>query len=74
MMTGIVLGKQAPDCVINDFNGQPVRLSDYRVRKQVVLAYTYPAMDRGSEGGEWNAPSSGGCHPNTPPDDAVFLN
>ena len=38
-MTDMALGKHAPDFVINDFNGQPVRLSDYRGKKHVVLAF-----------------------------------
>lgn len=38
-MTEIALGKQAPDFVINDFNGQPVNLSNYRGKKHVVLAF-----------------------------------
>jgi peroxiredoxin len=39
MMTDIALGKQAPEFSINDFNGQPVRLSDYRGKRHVVLAF-----------------------------------
>lgn len=38
-MTDIALGKQAPDFVINDFDGQPVSLADYRGKKHVVLAF-----------------------------------
>jgi mycoredoxin-dependent peroxiredoxin len=38
-MTDIALGKIAPDFTINDFNDQPVNLSDYRGRKNVVLAF-----------------------------------
>jgi mycoredoxin-dependent peroxiredoxin len=38
-MTDIALGKQAPDFMINDFNGQPVSLADYRGRKHIVLAF-----------------------------------
>lgn len=38
-MTDIALGKHAPDFVINDFNGQTVRLSDFRGKKHVVLAF-----------------------------------
>lgn len=38
-MTDIALGKQAPDFTINDFNGQPYKLSDYRGRKHAVLAF-----------------------------------
>jgi hypothetical protein len=60
--------------MINDFNGQPVRLPDYRVRKHVVLAYTYPAMDRGSEGGNGMYRLPGAVIPIPPLDDAMFLN
>lgn len=38
-MTDIAMGKQAPDFTINDFNGQPYRLSDYRGKKHAVLAF-----------------------------------
>ncbi len=38
-MTDIGLGKQAPDFTINDFNGQPYKLLDYRGKKHVVLAF-----------------------------------
>jgi peroxiredoxin (alkyl hydroperoxide reductase subunit C) len=38
-MTDIAVGKQAPDFVINNFNGQPVSLADYRGKKHVVLAF-----------------------------------
>jgi peroxiredoxin len=38
-MTDLAVGKQAPDFVINDFNGQPVRLSDFHGKKHVVLAF-----------------------------------
>ena len=38
-MNDIGLGKQAPDFTINDFNGQPYKLSDYRGKKHVVLAF-----------------------------------
>jgi peroxiredoxin len=39
MMTDIAVGKQAPDFSIDDFNGQPYKLSDYRGKKHVVLAF-----------------------------------
>ena len=39
MKIDIALGKQAPDFTINDFNGQPIRLSDFRSKKHVVLAF-----------------------------------
>jgi peroxiredoxin len=38
-MTDIALGKHAPDFVINNFNGQPISLLDYRGKKHVVLAF-----------------------------------
>jgi peroxiredoxin len=38
-MADIGLGKQAPDFTISDFTGQPYKLSDYRSKKHVVLAF-----------------------------------
>jgi peroxiredoxin len=33
------LGKQAPDFVLNDFDGRSFRLSEYKGRKHIVLAF-----------------------------------
>lgn len=38
-MTDVALGKKAPDFTINDFNGQPYKLSEYRGKKHAVLAF-----------------------------------
>lgn len=40
-MAAIQQGDQAPDFELNDSTGQPVRLSDYRGKKAVVLVF-YP--------------------------------
>jgi len=39
MDSEIGTGKQAPDFVLNDFAGQPVRLSDFKGNKHLVLAF-----------------------------------
>lgn len=39
MKIEIAVGKQAPDFSINDFNGQPFKLSDYRGKKYALLAF-----------------------------------
>jgi len=36
-MSKVALNAQAPDFTLDDFEGHPVRLSDYRGRKIVVL-------------------------------------
>lgn len=36
-MSKAALNVQAPDFILDDFAGRPVRLSDYRGRKIVVL-------------------------------------
>jgi peroxiredoxin len=38
-MGKIQLNQPAPDFELNDFNGQKVRLSDFRNRKNVVLIF-----------------------------------
>jgi peroxiredoxin len=38
-MTEIVLGINAQDFELNDFNGQIIRLSSYRGSKHIVLAF-----------------------------------
>lgn len=35
----IAVGKQAPDFAISDFTGHPYKLSNYRGKKHVVLAF-----------------------------------
>jgi peroxiredoxin len=39
MKDNLALGKQAPAFMINDLDGRPIQLSDYRGRKHVVLAF-----------------------------------
>lgn len=41
-MSSISLNTPAPDFTLSDFNGQPVSLSDYRAKSNVVLV-----MNRG---------------------------
>lgn len=41
------VGQPAPDFVLNDQNGHPVRLSDYRGKKSVVLAFYVRAFTPG---------------------------
>jgi thioredoxin-dependent peroxiredoxin len=41
------VGQQAPDFVLNDQNGHPVRLSDFRGRNSVVLAFYIRAFTPG---------------------------
>ncbi len=38
-MARVEVHTQAPDFVLEDFRGRPVRLSDYRGRKHVVLVF-----------------------------------
>jgi peroxiredoxin (alkyl hydroperoxide reductase subunit C) len=38
-MSKIQLNLRAPDFVLNDLNDQPVRLSDFRDKKNVVLVF-----------------------------------
>lgn len=33
------LSQEAPNFTLDDFNGQPVSLSDYKFRKNVVLVF-----------------------------------
>jgi len=37
--TSLAVGQPAPDFVLNDANGQPVRLSDYRDQRKVVIVF-----------------------------------
>jgi len=41
------VGQPAPDFVLNDQNGHPARLSDYRGKKTVVLAFYIRAFTPG---------------------------
>ena len=41
------VGQPAPDFVLNDQNGRPVRLSDFRGKKSVVLAFYIRAFTPG---------------------------
>ena len=45
--THLKIGDQAPDFTLNDTNGQPVRLSDFRGKKNVVLAFYVMAFTGG---------------------------
>jgi peroxiredoxin len=38
-MPKVELNDQAPDFVLNDFQGNPVLLSDFRGKKRVVLVF-----------------------------------
>jgi peroxiredoxin len=38
-MTKVQINTPAPDFALDDFRGQPVRLSDYQGRKHVVLVF-----------------------------------
>jgi peroxiredoxin Q/BCP len=42
--TGLAAGARAPEFTLNDQNGRPVRLADFRGRKNVVV-YFYPKDD-----------------------------
>jgi peroxiredoxin len=41
------VGQTAPDFTLNDQNGNPVRLSDFRGKKSVVLAFYIRAFTPG---------------------------
>jgi len=41
------MGQPAPDFVLNDQNGRPVRLSEFRGKKSVVLAFYIRAFTPG---------------------------
>jgi peroxiredoxin Q/BCP len=41
------VGQPAPDFVLNDQNGRPVRLIDFRGKKSVVLAFYVRAFTPG---------------------------
>jgi len=41
------VGDQAPDFTLNDTEGQPVKLSDFRGKKNVVLAFYVLAFTGG---------------------------
>jgi peroxiredoxin len=39
MKSESAIGKQAPDFTFNDLNGQVIKLSEFRSKKHVVLAF-----------------------------------
>ena len=43
----LTVGQPAPDFTLNDQNGRPVRLSDFRGKKSVVLAFYIRAFTPG---------------------------
>jgi cytochrome oxidase Cu insertion factor (SCO1/SenC/PrrC family) len=45
--TSLKVGDAAPDFTLNDTNGTPVRLSDFRGKKNVVLAFYVLAFTGG---------------------------
>jgi cytochrome oxidase Cu insertion factor (SCO1/SenC/PrrC family) len=45
--THLKVGDRAPDFTLNDTNGKPVRLSDFRGKKNVVLAFYVLAFTGG---------------------------
>jgi len=45
--THLKVGDMAPDFTLNDTNGSPVRLSDFRGKKNVVLAFYVLAFTGG---------------------------
>jgi cytochrome oxidase Cu insertion factor (SCO1/SenC/PrrC family) len=45
--THLKVGMAAPDFTLNDTNGQPVRLGDFRGKKNVVLAFYVLAFTGG---------------------------
>jgi cytochrome oxidase Cu insertion factor (SCO1/SenC/PrrC family) len=45
--TNLKIGDQAPDFALTDTAGQPVKLSDYRGKKNVVLAFYVLAFTGG---------------------------
>ena len=45
--TSLKIGDAAPDFTLNDTNGNPVKLSDFRGKKNVVLAFYVLAFTGG---------------------------
>lgn len=45
--TGLKVGQPAPDFALTDTEGKPVRLSDFKGRKKVVLAFYVLAFTGG---------------------------
>ena len=45
--TNLKVGDMAPDFTLNDTTGKPVKLSDYRGKKNVVLAFYVLAFTGG---------------------------
>lgn len=46
-LTHLKAGDMAPDFILNDTNGSPVKLSDFRGKKNVVLAFYVMAFTGG---------------------------
>jgi peroxiredoxin len=38
-MPKVALDRTAPDFQLNDFNGKPVRLTDFRGQKHIILVF-----------------------------------
>jgi cytochrome oxidase Cu insertion factor (SCO1/SenC/PrrC family) len=47
LMTNVKVGDMAPDFTLPDQNNKPVKLSDFRGKKQVVLAFYVLAFTSG---------------------------
>ncbi|MBI3933718.1 MAG: redoxin domain-containing protein [Acidobacteria bacterium] len=47
LMTNVKVGDPAPDFTLPDQNNKPVKLSDFRGKKQVVLAFYVLAFTSG---------------------------
>ena len=45
--THLKVGDRAPDFTLNDTNGQPLKLSDFKGKKNVVLAFYVLAFSGG---------------------------
>ena len=47
VMTKVKVGEPAPDFTLNDQNGKPVKLSDFKGKSNVVLAFYVLAFTAG---------------------------
>ena len=47
LMSKVKVGDQAPDFTLSDQNNQPVKLSDFRGKKNIVLAFYVLAFTAG---------------------------